>query len=434
MLRGGMDAAEWIPLRWPGEWPASALELLQGTVINCLVVSRQPELEAVLERARSLGMAVAALEGEAPEGVALIRYAERSKLDWSAPEPVLAVRDAVWPGIARGTGAGAGPTGLPWVDSNGWFIQLARARAPAKTWWVVVDPPAKDRLLSPASYELAVADAEAYGGRWVVSLDERVRAGLTAGEARAVETWRRLARALEFFKARRGWNEFRLVSVVALISDFSGPNEELSGELLNLAARRPLPVRPIEKSAAAAASFSGLKAVIYPDQSPPEEQLRRKLLAFVRAGGLLIANHQWTPLLGEAAEGDAYRRFQVRRLGRGRLAVAREAMLDAYAAVMDVHLLLSHRWDPVQFFNAGSVNSHYAASPDGRRAVVQLLNYAMRPAGHPVSVSFPVRYRAARLWTLEASEPAPLKLGRAGRGVEAYLPPLQAYAAVELEA
>jgi hypothetical protein len=45
-----------------------------------------------------------------------------------------------------------------------------------------------------------------------------------------------------------------------------------------------------------------------------------------------------------------------------------------------------------------------------------------------------VRYRAARLWTLEASEPAPLKLDRAGRGVEAYLAPLQAYAAVELEA
>lgn len=434
MLRGSMDAAEWIPLRWPAQWLASALELLRGTPINCLVVRQQEGWRAVVEGARNMGLAVAALEGEAPEGVAVVPCTARAKVAWDGPGPVTAVNDAVWPGIARGAGTDGGPTGLPWVDSNGWFIQLARARAPSKTCWILADPPAKDRFLGPASYELAVADAEAYGGRWVVSLDERLRAGLAAREARAVETWRRLAGALEFFKARRGWNEFGLVSVVALISDFSGPNEELSGEILNLAARRPLPVRPIEKPAAAAASFTGLKAIIYPDQSPPAEQLRRKLLAFVRAGGLLIANHQWTPVLGEAAEGDAYRRFQVRRLGRGRLAVAKEELLDPYATVMDAHLLLSHRWDPVQFFNAGSLNSHYTASLDGKRALVQLLNYAMRPAGHPVSVSFPVRYRAARLWTLEANAPAPLKLDRADRGVEAYLPPLQAYAALELEA
>ena len=429
---------EWIPLRWPAAWPASALDLLKGTPLNCLVLGHQAGLEAVLGGARARGLAVAGLAGEAPEGVKVIPCAERSKLDWAAPDPVVAVKDAVWPGIQQGSGAGGGPTGVPWVDSNGWFVQLARVRAPAKTLWMAVEPPAKSAFLRAASYELAVADAETYGARWVVALDEKLRAGLTAGNQEALATWKRIAVALEFFKARRNWNGFQLVSGVAVISDFSGPNEELAGEILNLAARRPLPVRPMERSKAAGASFTGLKAIIYPDQEPPPGELRRKLLEFVRGGGLLIANEKWTPVEGNPSEGDTYRRFQVRTLGQGRLAVAKEEMLDPYAVALDAHLLLSRRHDPVRFFNAGSMNSQYTVSPDSRRALLQVLNYSMRPQGHPVSVMFPMRYRAARLWSLADKEPVPLKAVPAGAGqpsgIEIHLPAIQAYAAIELEA
>jgi len=442
---------QWIPLRWPADWPASALELIKGTPINCLVLGRQEGLAALVQAARGRGLALAGLEGEAPEGVTLIPCAEKSKLNWAAPGAVLAVKDAVWPGIQRGSGAGGGPTGIPWVDSNGWFIQLGQVRAPNKTLWMAVEPPADSALLRATSYELAVADAEAYGARWVVSLDERLRKGLTAGNQEALDTWKKISAALEFFKARRHWNGYQLASVMAVVSDFSGPNEELAGEILNLAARRPLPVLPIVKPGAMAASFAGLKAIIYPDQEPPAEPLRRKLLEFARGGGLLIANSEWKSVEGTLSGLDTYRRLQVRTLGRGRLAVASEEMLDPYAVALDAHLLLSRRHDPVRLFNAGSMNAHYAVSPDRRRAVVHILNYSMRPQGHPVSVSFPARYRAARLWDLSRREAAPLQVfpepGGTGlqsvrpqakppapRGIELHLPPLQAYAAIELEA
>lgn len=329
---------------------------------------------------------------------------------------------------------GGGPTGLPWVDSNGWFIQLARARAPSKTLWIAVEAPAKEPFLRAAAYELAVADAETYGARWVVSLDERLRAGLMAGSREALDTWSRIAKALEFFKARRQWNRYELVSVLAVISDFSGHNEELAGEILNLAARRPLPVRIIEKSRAMGALLEGLKAVIYPDQEPPPEDLRRKLLGFVRGGGLLLANHKWEPVEGEPSEGDSYRRFDVRKLGRGRLAVATEEMQDPWAVALDAHLLLSRRHDPLRFFNAGSMNSHYTVAPQGGRALLQILNYSMRAAGHPVSATFPVRYRTARLWSFGSKEPVTLEPAPAEPGVEIHLPALGAYAAIELEA
>ena len=429
-----MDAAkEWIPLRWPAGWPATALDLLKGTPINCLVVGRQEELGPVLEATRGRGLAVAALEGEAPPGVQVVPCAERARLNWAAGGGLLAVKDAFWPGIQRGQEGSGGPTGVPWVDSNGWFIQLGRVRAPENTLWMVAEPPAKSPFLRAASYELAVADAETYGARWVVALDERLRAGLTSASQEALDTWKKIAAALAFFKARRQWQAYRPVSVVAVISDFSGANEELAGEILNLAAQRPLPARAIEKFNAAAASFGGLKAIIYPDKAPPPEPLRKKLLEFVRGGGLLIANDKWAPVEGEASEGDTYRRFQVRRLGKGRLAVAREELQDPYAVALDAHLLLSRRHDPARFFNAGSMNSHYTVAADGRKAVLQILNYALRAQGHPVSVRFPVRYRTARLWGLSAREASVLKPVPGEQGVELHLPPLEAYAAIELE-
>jgi hypothetical protein len=136
---------------------------------------------------------------------------------------------------------------------------------------------------------------------------------------------------------------------------------------------------------------------------------------------------------GAPAAGDTYERFQVRAVGKGRLAAAKEELLDPYLLVMDAHLLLSHRQDPLHFFNAGTTNSYYTASPDGRQALVQIVNYAMRVAGHPISFTTQERYRAARMWTLGSATPAALEVQPAGRGSDVHLPPLSVYAAVELE-
>ena len=57
----------------------------------------------------------------------------------------------------------AGPTGVPWVNSNAWFSLLAGRMAPGKTVWLDFDPPEESTLAHPANYPLAVADSEAYG-------------------------------------------------------------------------------------------------------------------------------------------------------------------------------------------------------------------------------------------------------------------------------
>jgi len=431
------EMTDWVPLRWPSQWQDPALlRLLEQTPINCLVIAGQhSNLKPLIERARARGLALAAPEVEAQGGLPAIPWTTRAKVSWTASAPVLAISENLWPGIPApsGGGADAGPTGVPWVDSNGWFIQLARTRAPSKTFWLAYDPPPKAQFLRAESYLLAAADAETYGARWVISMDGRLRAGLVAKDTQAVETWKKLATALSFFKARRQWNQFRPLNVMAVISDFAGPNEEVSHELLNLAARRPLPIRILEKSRAVKATFEGLKAIVYPDQQPPATELQKKLLAFARNGGLLIAGPKWPGPEGAPAPGDAYERFQVRSVGKGRLATSKEDLLDPYLLVMDSHLLLSHRHDLLHFFNAGSTNSYYTASPDGKKALVQIVNYSMRPAGHPISFTTQERYRAARMWTFESAAPVPLEVQAAGGGSDVHLPPVGVYAAIELE-
>ena len=79
--------------------------------------------------------------------------------------------------LPEAAGATAGPTSLPWVDSNGAVLQIARALAPDKTVWIDFDPPQEAKQAAEA-YMLAVADAASYGAKWAISLDDALRADL----------------------------------------------------------------------------------------------------------------------------------------------------------------------------------------------------------------------------------------------------------------
>lgn len=53
------------------------------------------------------------------------------------------------------------------------------------------------------------------------------------------ETWRKIVQAIEFFAARRSWAHYRPVGLLGVVSDFSGSNEFMSFEVLNLLVARP---------------------------------------------------------------------------------------------------------------------------------------------------------------------------------------------------
>lgn len=450
--------------RWQD--PAS-LGFLKGSPVNCLVVSwaaglpqdgeQQKALapliaegarnglsflgwvegpadaQAAIASAKAAGLAAVAIKDfKGKPAFPVVPWGERASAPWDTTAPVLPVTDNVWPGVQARGGATAGPTGIPWLDSNAWYAQLARARTNSRIW-LMFDPPGKGTVVRPERYPLSIMDSEVAGARWVISLDDTLRAGLAGNDARALETWKTMSSTLSFFESHKEWRTYRRLAVVGVISDFAGANFDLSGEILNLAARRELHCRAIWKLRAMATPFAGYKALVYADEQPPAAALRQKLLAFVEQGGLLVTGPKWGSEGKPAA--DEHPRFQVRRLGKGRLAVAKEELVDAYLIASDVHLLLSHANDLLRFYNLGTVGSQYYASPDGKKALLQLVNYSGRGggAGSPVTVWTRRPYRSGRLLTIGSAAATPVKRGSEMGGTAFYLPPMPSYAALEFE-
>jgi hypothetical protein len=452
---------------WHG--PA-ALDILQGTPVNCLVVSwaaglaedaeqqrtirslvdaarqrnlavigwvdGQPDSRAAVAAAQAAGLAAVAIQGFSGKSeFPVIPWSERAQAPWDTTAPVLPVTDNVWPGVTpiRRDEPTAGPTGVPWLDSNAWYIQLARARAKAPVW-VLVDPPGKGTVLNARSYPLAVCDAGTAGGRWVISLGDALRAGLAEKNSTAGTTWKSVSDAVSFFDRHREWRSYRSLGVVGVISDFSGENYDFSGEILNLSARRDLLFRVLWNLGQGVPEFAGLKAAVWADSAQPSPQVRKALLSFVQQGGLLVTGPKWGT---EGTSGaSTHRRFDVRTLGKGRIAVAKEALSDPWAFVIDIQLLLSHANDVAKLFNASASGGfRYTASPDGKRALLQLLSYSSAGRSSNTATAWTRhKYRSARVWTIDAARPTPVEVAACeDGGTEYHLPPMPAYIALDLE-
>jgi hypothetical protein len=404
---------EWTPMRWPGSWKSpSAIGLLKGTPINWLLMDGDEGLGPVIEEAKRAGIEVAKMASP-PAGVDLIA--------------------GEWPGVAMGRGGGgpsAGPTGVPWVDSNSWKIRLEAARRPGADIWV--DAPPKGARLRPGSYQTAIADAAAHGGRWVISLDAQLAAGLLDGTADALRTWREMAGAAAFFAARRPWAAYLPEAVVGVISSFAGDDEFMGQELLNLIGRTNQQYAVLIKTRLPEAAFRGLRAVIYVDAQPPAADLRQRILDFVSAGGLLITGPKWGSPPGTPGK-DEHPGYALRTLGKGRVAISKVDPDDPYVLANDSALLISHRYELLRFWNGGAVSSYLTVAPDRKRAVAHLLFYADRGADH-ISVRIAGRWRKAGLWTPDRQEPRAVEMEIQQDAVELHLPAVGQYAAAELEA
>jgi hypothetical protein len=399
---------------WPARWrDPGVLGLLKGSAVNYLVIRGNPNARAIAESARWLGIE----SGEtAPAGVTVVQ--------------------GEWPGVrlsetGRPDQSAAGPTGVAWVDSNGWKIRLAAARQPGAEVWVEAAPTTSRPR--PEPYQLGVADAAACGGRWMIALEDRLAEGLAAQEPGTIEIWRRLMRAAGFFATRQEWAGLAPEAVIGVVSDFAGDNEFFSQEVLNLLARTNQQYRILPKGAAAGASLSGLRVVLYTDNQAPDAALRRNILAFVESGGTLITGPKWGPPEGTLQTAGAHPRYALRTLGKGKAAVARKDFDDPYLVANDAVVLMSHRYELLRFWNPGAVAAQLSAAPGHLRALAQLVFFAAAREGDP-SVRIAGRYRSGRLWTLDRPDPQRLEIETQKDAVEVHLPPVSVYAAIELEA
>ena len=448
--------------------PAS-LAVVEGTPVNCLVVSwasglpadagqqealkpligkgRQAGLQFVglvegqankavaLAAAQSAGLSAVITDGDPPEaaGFPVILRTEAAKVRWAANSPVLGISDGIWPGIPQERGQAGGPTNLPWVDSNGAALHIAGALAPDKSVWIDFDPPQKEKLVAEA-YMLAVADPASHGARWVISLDDQLRADLSARKDPAVDTWKKIAGMVAFFEQHNQARTYRPAGPLAVVSSFAGPDWQAGQEAGNLLPRLRLPFRAIARSRAAGASFAGLEAVYYVDQDAPDPELRQKLMAFAQAGGVLFVPSKWPNPEGAPVTAEPYLLFNVRALGKGRLAVCKEDEPDSYDTVADIQNVISHRNDVLRLYNAPSMNFLYQTSVQGGQAVIHLMNYSRRPASDGPLFYVREPHKSARLVRPEIASVAELQFApQEAGGAELSLPRLSVYGAVEME-
>jgi hypothetical protein len=423
-------------MRWPAAWQPDALGLLDKTPINCVVIGDSERAAAgpLLERARKQNIVVVSVGAGGSSDIPSIRAAAISGINESITGDVVALSDAVWPSIPtkRSDGAESGPTGLPWVDSNGWAILLARAKAPAKSIWIDAAPPNDAPVLRSEHYVLAVADAGAYGARWIVTLEPKLAASLAAREHEALFVWKNVMQSVAFFESQKQWRTFSQVASAGVVSDFAGPNEFIATELLNLAARRQLQCRAIYKPKATPAELNGVKAIVWMDTKAPAAEWATASKDLVSKGGLLIGpasiQHFAT---GLAPAGAFDGRYDLYNLGTGRIAIARKPWSDPYQLAADVHLLLSRRHDVIRLWNSGSTNAIYKTGPRGQ-AVVQILNFATRYSGSPVSLYVPHPYKKVKWSTLPEEVPETPPVSRKQEGIEIAVPPFGSYGAIEL--
>lgn len=398
-------------------------------------VDDDADLRPATTAAQAAGLdALATESSQALSGFPVLRFRGRG-FDDVSPGGFLGVTGNPWPGLktsSLGTyDAWTGPTGPPWIDSSAWYVRLARDLAHPRTTWLRYDPDDDAPPPDAAAYEQAVADSAVYGGHWVVSLDPELRAGLSTGRAEARDTWGRLVRCLAFFEEHRDWAPYRPAGPLGVISDYLGDNEFISFEVVNLLSRRNMLYRVVEKGRVQEDSLDGLAMVLYLDGSPTNPDLVRRLHAFAEHGGTLVTPPGWETR-GSEEDAPAYPGFRVSRSGAGRVAVAREDLMDPFFVVESVFGLTRHAHDWLRVFNPGVSQFHYVADEAGRSAVLHVLRHSHRAFETRTTVWFRRPWSSARLWEPASGGPTTAERQARAGGVEFHLPPVSAYCAVEV--
>ena len=397
-------ASPLVTFRWPAEWnDPSALALLKGTPVNCLAGNAPPPFPI----------------GDLPFVT----------LDSGMPPEGITLCEGVWPRILPAKddeSAVAGVTGGAWVDSNAGAIRLAQTKEPARQVWLTYSPPGAKEVIPFEEYVRPIAEAGAYGARWVISLDGTFAQAINAKSDRALGVWRQMMGVLKLFEGRAEWRAWQPVAGLAVVSSFQGEMQLVAEEFLALAPRRHLAHRIVLAPDLLAASFEQQNAILYLEAAPPEGNARSTLLRFAENGGSVFAPRG----LVQAKPLETRQAHAIHPLGRGRVITPLDKWEDPFTLARQVHLLLSIREDVVQVWNGGDMNSHYLSSPDDRRAVVHLIPYASGNT-QPVTIGVRKAYRSARVTTPASTTPA--KAVQGGLGFEIPVGEFSSYAVIELD-
>jgi hypothetical protein len=419
---------DWVPVRWDWTDPVT-LELLQGTPVNCLLLKWDPAraqaitnfaaqaagrqfatlaviepkgdtLEAARQAVRAKLTGIV-LEGEFPDGTAarvrdatadskpvIIEMTMRSRLKLDGAAPVLATNQGVWAGVQvmEDGHAKSGPSGTPWIDTNSGFVRAVRAWGETPLWLGNLPPP--NTAVSSERYLQAIGDAAMVGARWVVALDADFARRLREKDASALKQWRRMGQHLQFYESHKEWRTFKPGGKFALVQDVKD-GALLSGGILDMIAVKHTPVRPVPRQRMSPAAFKDVTMAVNVDGESLTPEEKDVLRSFTRSGGTLLTGPPgWKAHTAPGADQITLEKQEMERLD---------------SIWKEVNSMIGRRNLGARLFNVSTMLSDLLTSPDGKEALIQLVNFADYPV-ESVTVHVLGNYKRARLYSPEEGE------------------------------
>lgn len=424
LLITGMTA--WVPARWPSADPAT-LQLLDATPVNCLlqeqrhwsldfskaararnvavlgIIRPAAPLEAIRTAKEQL-LAGIVLEGDfAPDALrtaraaattaelAIVELPSRRGIEFNSGAPILGTSQGIWPRIHpedEKDKAHAMPSGGPWIDTNTGFLRYAAAMHRGAFWMAVTPPPTKPaEIVTVERYLMAIGDAAMVGARWVVALDDDFYARLMKRESTAVRDWKLIAAHLAFYEAHAETRALPTYGQMAVIQDAS-TGALLSGSVLDMIAVKHAPIRPIPGQRLSLENLAKATMAVNLDPASLTPQQKDVLAAFTRSGGTVLNGPPGWKMPATSKNGLTVDDADVKKLEE----IWRE-----------MNGMINRRNLGVRLFNVSSMLSYLQSSTDGKRAVLQLVNYSGYPVEN-VTAHVLGKFRKVRIYTPDGKD------------------------------
>lgn len=411
-----VDLLNQIVLRWDSDSDCSGL-LASGGIDA--VWFRAPH-DRIAAACRAAGAEV--LD---PEAISLV---DRDQTGPLAPGNFLAVRTGIWPGARATTrnadgSVSAGASQRAWIDANGYLVAWANALFPGRAPLLGYLPDsdagiAKGQVIPYDSLELALIDAWAAGGNYLLAPDAAYRDALLCGDPAAIAGWSQLGLTARWLKENGDFFRQPPLSTITVLVERGDACAEIaalmfrhsaSPELVS-AERMPLP------------DASRRPIVVAAGIGSPSPSLCKLLLAHANAGSIVIVDGGNASSWWKARGLSAGRQFEDRAfysLGAGQVLVYKELIVDPGDFALDVLDLAANR-RPVRLWDASAVIAIASQASARDNLVLRLINYGA-PTRGDMMAQVRGSYSSATLLRPD-QPPVTLRTCRRGRNTDVLLP------------
>jgi hypothetical protein len=318
-----------------------------------------------------------------------IRFVGRDQTGPLPPGDFLAVKAGVWPGArasarnADGSFSG-GASQRAWIDANGYLVAWTKALFPGRAPLLAYLPDAdagiaQGQVITYDSLELALIDAWAAGGNYLLAPDAAYRKALLGGDPAATAAWSQLGRTARWLKENQDLLRQPPLSTITVLIE----RGDTAAEIAALMFRQSGSPELVSTERVPLPDASRRPIVVAAGIDPPSPDLGKRLLAHANAGASLVVDGGDASSWWKAPGIKPARQFQDRgfyTLGAGRILAYKESIIDPGDFALDILDLAALR-RPVRLWDASAVIA--MASQAGARGnlILRLVNYGSPTRG-----------------------------------------------------